>query len=205
MKNLILVLITSLFFTNCKNSTDKIEFDSSKLSEINNIVEAIIIQDTLDVLKSKKESRYFLENLVKLNIISPIKEKDGLKTIPLPFLNNVKTEDLINRKINDKLFFTTTDSTNILSQNLYPENLKLEKKILSKLNSITVKEAQAKYKKEYINLYEMSIPIFSLDNKKAYVQLNNYCGSLCGEGIEVFLEKINGKWKIIYKQRTWIS
>lgn len=205
MKNLILVLIISLFLTNCKNSNDKIEFDSSKINEVNNIVEAIIIQDSLDVLKSKKKSRYFLENLVKLNIINPIKEKNGMETIPLPFFNNVKSENLINRKINDKLFFTVKDSSNIISQNLYPENLKLDTRILSKINSISFQEAKAKYKKEYINLYEMSIPIFSLDRKRAYVQLNNHCGRLCGEGMEIFLENLNGKWKIIYKQRTWVS
>jgi hypothetical protein len=206
MKNLILGLIIYLSFTSCKNSNYKIEFDSSKINEVNNIVEAIIIQDSLDVLKSKKESSYFLENLVKLNIIIPVKEKKGVVTIPLPFFNNVTSEHLITRKINDKLFFTKIDSANIVSQNSYPNELKLAKKIMSEINSITIEEVKAKRKKEeYLNLYTMSIPIFSLDNKKAYVQLDNHCGRLCGEGIEIFLEKINGKWKIIFKQGTWVS
>ena len=205
MKKIFYSLLISLTFMSCKNSNEKIEFENLRANETFNIVESIITQDSLKVIKNGIDKSYFLENLKKLNIIIPKKEKNGIETIPLPFFNNVEIKNLIGRKINDRIFFTQKDSLNIINQNEYPENLKLHKRILTEINSISFEEAKTKYKKENLDLYEMSIPIFSSNNKKAYVQLNNHCGSLCGEGIEIFLEKINGKWKIIYKQRTWIS
>ena len=205
MKKIFYYILISLTFLNCKNSNEKIEFENLRANETFNIVESIITQDSLKVIKNGIDKNYFLENLKKLNIIIPKKEKNGIETIPLPFFNNVEIKNLISRKINDRIFFTEKDSLNIINQNEYPENLILHKRILTKINSISFEEAKTKYKKENLDLYEMSIPIFSSNNKKAYVQLNNHCGSLCGEGIEIFLEKINGKWKIIYKQVTWVS
>jgi len=205
MKKIFFHILISLTFLSCRNNNEKVEFDNLRKNETFNIVESIITQDSLKVIKNGKNKSYFLENLKKLIIIIPEKEKSGIQTIPLPFFNNVEIKDLTSRKINDRIFFTEKDSLNIIKQNENPENLKLNKKILTKINSITFNEVKAKYKKENLNLYEMSIPIFSSNNKKAYVQLNNHCGSLCGEGTEIFLEKINGKWKIVYKQRTWVS
>ncbi|ELY2011369.1 hypothetical protein SL057_002439 [Flavobacterium psychrophilum] len=205
MKKIFYCILISLTLWNCKNSNEKIEFENLRVNETFNIVESIIIQDSLKVTKNGKDKSYFLENLKKLIIIIPKKEKKGIETIPLPFFNNVEIKNLINRKINNRKFFTEKDSLNIINQNEYPENLKLNKRILTKINSISFEEAKVKYKKENLDLYEMSIPIFSSNNKKAYVQLNNHCGRLCGEGIEIFLEKINGKWKIIFKQGTWVS
>ena len=205
MKKITFYVFISLVFLSCKNSNDKIEFETLRANETFNIVESIIIQDSLKVIKNGKDKSYLLENLTKLIIIIPEKEKSGIETIPLPFFNNVEIKNLIGKKINGKIFFTKKDSLNIINQNEYPENIKLDKRILNKINSISYEEAKAKYKRENLDLYEMSIPIFSSNNKKAYVQLNNHCGRLCGEGIEIFLEKLNGKWKIIYKRTAWVS
>jgi hypothetical protein len=51
----------------------------------------------------------------------------------------------------------------------------------------------------------MTIPIFSLDNQKAYVELGYHCGTLCGYGKAIYLKKVSGKWIIVKKFRTWIS
>ncbi|MBF7093083.1 hypothetical protein IUY40_16240 [Flavobacterium sp. ALJ2] len=58
---------------------------------------------------------------------------------------------------------------------------------------------------ERYNFYDMTIPIFSKDNTKAYVELNHHCGALCGEGKAFFLFKTNGEWGIIYKYIKWVS
>ena len=120
-------------------------------------------------------------------------------------LSNVKIKNLIGEKINNQIFFTAKDTIDINNQNEYPKNLKLPHKILNKIKSLSTAEIQAKYKTQNLNLYEMSIPIFSTNNKQAYIQLNNYCGFLCGEGVELYLKKINGNWKIIYKRTIWVS
>jgi hypothetical protein len=146
----------------------------------------------------------FCEDLKKITIEVPLKRKDGLILPPVP--GNRYITDLLNDKVNGRPFFLNADSLAILSQNSNPKKLKITDVLTSKLNSTTVEKEKAKYKvgKRY-KYYEMSIPIFSNDKKKAYVELGYHCGPLCGNGDAYFLVKTNGAWKIIKKIGTWIS
>lgn len=52
----------------------------------------------------------------------------------------------------------------------------------------------------------MTLPVFSKDNKIAYVELNHYCsGGLCGSGQAIYLKKLNGRWVVSFKRMTWMS
>ena len=53
--------------------------------------------------------------------------------------------------------------------------------------------------------FSMSVPIFSRDLKKVYIEFNDLCYGLCGSGGYFLLEKINNKWTIIEYQQLWIS
>ena len=104
------------------------------------------------------------------------------------------------------MFFTSKDSLCLLQQNLNPKKLKIDKNFAEKLNLTTKEEELNKRKTDRkYNYFEITMPIFSLDKNKAYLEINHYCGGLCGSGKSIFLKKINGKWKIIDKWRTWIS
>jgi hypothetical protein len=52
---------------------------------------------------------------------------------------------------------------------------------------------------EYIII---SIPIFSSDNKKAYVEIDYYSKNR-NFGESFFLEKIGEKWKVVYRLGNW--
>ena len=82
----------------------------------------------------------------------------------------------------------------------------LKESLAEKINQ-TTKEKEINKKKmgKPFDFYEMTIPIFSLDNQKAYLELNHHCGGLCGGGTSIYLRKINGKWKIVDKRQTWMS
>lgn len=207
MKKLLLILLVSLFFTKCKNINNETELDSSKIKDINEIVKTVVLEDSLNVLKNGKEAEKFCRELIKLNIYIPEKRKDN-EPIPLPprSFNNISIENLLYYKIENEMFFTSKDSLCLLQQNLNPQKLKIEKEVVERIN-LTTNEKEMNKKKigESYNFYEMTIPIFSSDKQKAYVELNHYCGGLCGSGRSIFLKKINGKWKIIDKWTTWIS
>jgi hypothetical protein len=208
MKKLILILLVSLLFTKCKNNNNEIEIGSPKINEINKIVKTIILEDSLNVLKNDKESKMFCEELIKLDIYIPEKRKknEPIPPPPPPSFYKISIEDLLNYKIENEMFFTSKDSLDLLRQNLNPEKLIIEKDILQKINLTTEERENTKRKNgELYNFYVMTIPIFSSDNNKAYVELNHYCGGLCGNGKSIFLKKINGKWKVVDKWRTWIS
>jgi len=208
MKKIFLILLVSLSFTNCKKINNETEFDSSKIKDINEIVKTVILEDSLNVLINGKGTKMFCEELIKLDIYIPERRTDNepIPPPPPPSFNDISIENLLYSKIENEIFFTSKDSLYLLQQNLNPQTRKIEKEVVEKINS-TTKEKELKKKKlgESYNFYEMTIPIFSSDNQKAYLELNHYCGGLCGSGKSIFLKKINGKWKIIDKWRTWIS
>ena len=205
MKKIFLLIIISVFLINCKSKNEENELYVSKVNDISEIVNAIIVQDSLNISKNGKESKMFCVDLVKLNINVPEKRKDGIITIPIPF-NNVLLENLLNRKIKGEVFFSKKDSLTLIEQNSNPNIITVDSEIISKINSTTREKELVKRKKgELYRFYEMNIPIFSLDKNKAYVEIGYYCGSLCGSGKAIYLKKINGKWKIIDTWQTWIS
>ena len=206
MKKIFVIVFVCLLFANCKNYKSK--FDNSEIKDINEIVKIVIIEDSLNVLKSESKSKMFCENLIKLDIYIPEKRKHN-EPIPPPLppsFNNVSIENLLYYKIDNEIFFTSKDSLFLLEQNLKPKELKIENEIIEKINATSKKIEQEKKKigKSY-NYYEMTIPVFSKDNQNAYLELNHYCGYLCGSGKSIYLKKLNGKWRIVDKWRTWIS
>lgn len=208
MKKIVLILLVSFSFTKCKNNNYETEFDSSKIKDINEIARIVTLEDSLNVLKNEKKSKMFCEELIKLNIYIPKKRKDDepIPPPPPPSFNSISIENLLYQKIENQMFFNSKDSLFLLQQNSKTQNFKIEKILVEKIN-FTTKEKEINKKKmgKLYNYYEMTIPIFSLDNQKAYLKLNHYCGKLCGGGESIFLKKINGKWKIINKWRAWIS
>ncbi len=164
----------------------------------------IIIQDSLGVLKGNKDNLMFCRELKKITVEVPIKRKDGLEYPPMP--GNRYINSLLNDKVSGEIFFSSKDSLEILKQNSNPKKLEIDTVLSLKLNSTTFEIELAKKKngKEY-KFYYLSIPIFSIDRQKAFVELEHHCGSLCGSGTGFYLKKINGKWKVIKRWQTWIS
>jgi hypothetical protein len=206
MRNIILSIAFFSIFS-CKNSESKVEFTSSRVKEINEIVKVIITEDSLEVFKNAKDKKMLCKELIKLNIYIPEKPKNGeiLLPPPPPSFNDISITDLLHydRK---STFFKAVDSLHLLKQNLNPEKLEVDSDLFEKVNFTTKdKEIHKKETGESYNFYEITIPIFSLNGKVAYLELNHYCGSLCGSGESIYLKKINGKWKVIEKWRTWIS
>lgn len=46
---------------------------------------------------------------------------------------------------------------------------------------------------------------YSSDGSQALLEIGWHCGSDCGEGHQVLLEKRNGAWRVLSIARTWIS
>jgi hypothetical protein len=203
MKNIIL-MITLLMLLACKKQ-EETKFQDSKIKDINQIVEAIINQDSLNVSKNKPNSIAFCTDLIKINILIPTKTDEKLDVPPPIPPNNVSINELLNFKIKENFFFSKIDSTYLISQNVERKEFIIERKIVEEINTTTLDKEIVKKNKEKYNFYQMTIPLFSKNMNKAYVELYHYCGGLCGEGKAIFLSKINGKWRIVNKYRTWIS
>ncbi|WP_428232441.1 hypothetical protein [Flavobacterium sp.] len=196
MKKITLFLVLIIAFCSCQNKKAETTIANQEIKDINEIVRTIIIQDSLDVFSEDKNSKMFCSELRRLNIYIPEKRSDGLIP-PLP-PRDIYISEILTTKIKGETFFSSKDSLYLLKQNSNPEKLKIEKELINKLNTITVEKALIKRKKsEMFRFYEMTIPVFSLDQQNAYVQLDYHCTGLCGSGRAIYLKKINGNWKII--------
>jgi len=201
MKKEFILLLIACTFLNCEIKNKKIVIDST---EINAIVETVIIQDSLNVFKETKESKMFCTKLEAIKVQIPVKLENGL--IPPLFPGRQFISDMLRTEINDEIFFSKKDSATIMAQSSILEKFEVGNPILNKVNATTIeKEFTKKENGKNFNFYQMKIPLFSLDKQKAYVELNHYCGHLCGSGTAIYLKKINKKWIIVKKWRTWIS
>jgi hypothetical protein len=94
--------------------------DSQEIRDINEIVKAIITQDSLNVLKNNSDANAFCDELKKITIEIPEKQKDGL-LLP-PRFENIYITDLLNDKVNGEVFFSSKDSLKLLAQNSNTKN-----------------------------------------------------------------------------------
>lgn len=205
-----------IFFIACGKREEKLvieqpqpieirEVSEEEIDEFNLIVEAIIHQNNLAVLKSDKDSEnLLLEFLIKTPIDLNEIDSEGNKSLPSP--GAIFISELIGNRFENKVYFTSEDSLYIMQQNTYPDTIKIMASILEKVNT---KENEKQELKENPDLYfgefEISIPILSKDRQTAYVELGYFCGALCGNGSVLILKKIHGKWKVVEDISSWIS
>ncbi|NUY81889.1 hypothetical protein HUK80_13375 [Flavobacterium sp. MAH-1] len=202
MKNKILVFLLSIISICCDKPATKQA--NEKYDEINQIVLAIISQDSLNVYRNSKSSDQICNELKRVLIEIPVKQRNG--SIYPAAWGNIYITDLLTQKIGNETFFKKEDSLTLIKQNSSPKKINIHHKILDRLASTTREKEKEKSKigAKY-GYYEMSIPLFSKDGKKAYVELGYYCGGLCGNGKSFQLEKVSGNWKIINEWETWMS
>lgn len=166
---------------------------------------SIIIQTLID--STAETSLPICTSLKKLNIRTDLKEqnkiKDSVSIIKLAPIGNIisqNTEIFIEKLIVVKSVFNQKDSLNFVSQNFCLSNLYIPKNISKSAKTISLDEL----KNQKINTQYMmiSIPIFSSDNMKAYVEIDYYSKNR-NFGESFFLVKIGEKWKVVYSRGNW--
>jgi len=144
--------------------------------------------------------------LKKLNIRTDLKAErnrnDSMVIVKLP-----PKEDLLSRntelfieKLLDSNFFNQSDSLNFVQQNYCLSHYSIPNEISEKVKTISL--ATLKNQKEKNEYIIMSIPIFSIDNKKAYIEIDTYAKDY-KHGESFYLEKNGEKWKVIYIVNNW--
>lgn len=201
------IFVIFLFiFIGCQEN--KNDYKLPKPHETSSIIKAVIFDDSLGVYKdfNQKTKLSFSEDLQKLEIVSWDVKKS--KFPPKVSSNSKLIQDFIGfpdvpRKF---FFFSKLDSSYLQFQNKNFKKFKLEKKSFGKLNLQSLIQLKKDFKtKEYFSFFYCTIPIVSLDGKRAFVQFTLVCSGLCGEGREIFLEKVNRKWRIVKIHRDWVS
>jgi hypothetical protein len=205
MKNILLLFILTLLSCNAQKNEDLI-----RQKESINIIQTLIEQKGLEMVRdfsTEKELPICLnlkKVIVKTKCFEETKSNDKIIVIKLPeksFTN--KAEVCIEKiyksnPINDSFFFKN-DSLNIVNQNETFKTFKIRTSITQKFKTVELTK-NLKTTEKYI---QFSIPIFSKDNTKAYLEFDHYSNDENSYGNSIYLEKINGKWKIKYIEINW--
>lgn len=192
-----------LFLGSCSKHKSFVLAENSK--EIEDIIKVIIIDEKIEASKFNKT--VIIEDIDKMNIID---SRKNIKTDPIYILppNKMDLSSLFHLwgPETKPLGFDKKDSLYLLSQNSNPDSLKLPQTILKDFNHSTKKEYEQKLENgNYQSYYTFTIPYISQDKKTAYIESNYSCGNTCGHGRAFFLKKLNGKWKVIEKWKTWMG
>ncbi|MFN3968762.1 hypothetical protein [Flavobacterium sp.] len=158
--------------------------------DINDVVKTIVFDKGFHIASENFRSPICIE-LNTRKIVDSRKKAKEYPTSPIYRIDTLAMSDLIgNPNLPVKDFFKEKDWEFIKLQN--KKNVqKLSPKMFGNLKFTTV---NIKHEDWY---YHFSVPIFSSDLKKAYLQ---YCGIYFdnrNDGTEIFLEKKNDKWEII--------
>lgn len=205
MRGFLLFLI-AIFLFGCHEPKKDYPVPSKK--DINDIVRAIITQqncvvlfDSTGMAITKPGVAHYnaLDSLVLLTDLKKITVMDTLISDPY----TVYIRHMLNPK--DPLHFKKSDSLYILTQYYFLKHFTVDGKSLTNvkfINGDELKKEQVARKKR-TPYYELSIPIFSLDQQQVYVQLNRYTEGAMG--YMFILRKIEGQWKIVRQKYTWVS
>lgn len=204
MKNIVLLFVLILF--SCNNK----KVDLIRKKESVKIIQTLIDQKGLEMVNdfpTESELPICL-NLKKIIVNNKcfIETKTNFKiiTVKLPkktFINNgeVCIEKIYKSKPIEELFFLKKDSLDILNQNETLKTFKIPKNITAHFKTVEQTE-NLKPTKKYI---QFSIPIFSSDNTKAYIEFDHYSNNENSYGKSIYLEKTDDKWRIKHIEKNW--
>ena len=204
MKNILFLFVLTLL--SCNNKEENL----IRQKESINIIQTIIDQKGLEMVKdfSTENELPICLNLKKIIVNNKCfvetKTNDKIIAVKLPektFTNGgeVCIEKIYKSKPIENIFFLKSDSLDIVNQNETFKTFKIPKSITRKFKTIE-QTKNFKITEKYI---QFSIPIFSTDNTKAYLEFDYYSNNENSYGNSIYLEKINGKWSIKYVERNW--
>jgi hypothetical protein len=162
----------------------------------------VILQDSLNVFKSDSTAMPLLKGLKKLKVHSL---SSNLEKIPPKPQDGIYLNDLFYYGL-EIVFINKKDSLNLLKQNETLKNYSIENSLYKKIKLTTFQEQKNKFQaNQDAEFLYLTIPIFSSDNTKAYMEVCEICFGNCGWGRAIYLEKKNGKWEIVYKNELWVG
>ncbi|MEM0544034.1 hypothetical protein WFZ85_15650 [Flavobacterium sp. j3] len=159
-------------------------------NDINEVVKVIVFHKGFHFVSENSITPISIE-LKNRIIIDKRKKAKEYEESPFHRKDTLAMSDLIgNTNFPVKDFFKKEDWEFIKLQNKKVIQ-KLSPKMFGNLKFTTVNK---KHEDWY---YYFSVPIFSSDLKKAYLQYSGIYEDYCNDGTEIFLEKKNDKWEIV--------
>lgn len=200
-KTLLTILISLLI--GCSDDKSKQAFPTVDRSEINQILEAVIRQDSLPFYKTSDTP--FIPLSTKLRKIY-VTAQDTMPDIPPPVdQQKIPVYKLLNSLVRDERFFNWSDTAYFYFQNNLADTFTLGKALTERIATTELASTNSTVDvRTSIRYYDLTIPILSQNQTRAYIELTNNCAD-CGGATAFYLEKINGKWTVVGWNRLWMN
>ncbi|TGE20920.1 hypothetical protein [Hymenobacter metallicola] len=164
------------------------------------ILQTVIRNDSLALSGNSPRARPILAQVQPLHLVNN-RVPDVIEGPPLPpgyFAIGLK--ELLYLRHNNRPFFTQNDSLFLIQQGLNKQKGLLDSTRFAP-NDLTYNRSLSVYRE----IYGLSLPIFSQDSLRAYMQVDHYCRHMCGGGTGLLLVKKNGQWHVVGKEGTWVE
>lgn len=200
MSRLLFTWFISIGLTSCKHDSGQQEKPDRISSESMAILQTVIRNDSLALSSHNPRARPILAQVEPLHFLNyRIDSGSGIERIPLPpgFFG---VRDLLDLEHNNLPFFTQNDTLFLIQQGLNKQKGLLDSTLIP-AHDLTYTLTQSGDKQVYV----LSLPLFSQDSLRAYMQVNQYCRPMCSYGKDFLLEKKDGQWHVVEKEDTWIE
>lgn len=188
-------------------------------NEIAAVIKAVLETDSLPMMKYFNQGRWKYDSthlsvifdpdaviITELYNIKAVNPPSVTESVPIKVEGEIDINDLLAFEYRGQTLFNSTDSLFILFQSDTLIEHSVSSVLFNQYRFVIKNKQQEDWAKgNKYPYFEISIPIFSDDLSKAYIEVNHHCYGLCGSGMFLFLERQNDKWEIVACQERWIS
>ncbi|MDO1449983.1 hypothetical protein Q0590_27130 [Rhodocytophaga aerolata] len=177
--------------------------NAGDINNISTIIEAVILQDSLDLaIPIAEEIMPFIYLPVQL-------DAEEMELPPPPYRKHgihYMNEIMIARNFqeSEQYYLTHLDTLHIKEQLLKPKAISLLKGAIADADIFSIEAARKQNGKKVDACYIFSVPIFSYDSAFVYVQYDYLPVDLSAYGRSIILSKQNHKWRIVAGAPTWM-
>jgi hypothetical protein len=228
----LILIISSIFFTNCKKKISDLEFEKEVMTEIfPSLIDSICIDSRLlnnfapeygesifdktghyvgvDSTKATKEQK---QKLLEWKINTEKIKKDTSKII-IAFDPIIEYSDEDLKEYLEKRFKNT--KAFVPKEKVHNEYI-LDFKSIKRINRFELRDInqfpkerdkiwETKYNFNFSGVVFFSRIQFDQNKKVGVLNAGFVCGRLCGQGFRIYIKKTNKKWIIEEIEETWIS
>ena len=210
MKKTLIYLFLPFILLSCTEKNKKENFQNEVYSQI--------FQEIIDSCVVNIEPIEFEKNITQ-------KEKDDYNNEILKIRNQkrlIAIYDTVsgygkegfdkNISKNFRTNWSKSDSSSFVI-NINNSNIKANNILIKASKLPNIKKSFKEYKswKEYEDLKNLDVQLsfkrifFNNNQTKGFLQLDMICGKLCGQGYDIWIQKVNNKWEIHKIECTWFS
>lgn len=195
MKKTSTLIILICTFISCSQQKFSI---FERQDDINSIIITIIEEGRLNIGKNNIEGNKISQFLKRYKLIT--------------HTNNNLPPNIAERKLSwildfsSQKTFTKKDTKYLLSQNTDEDSLEISKTLKENYKYSTISDILKERKEgKRFQYYTFYVPVFSEDNKTAYIEYDYHYERYFGQGMAFILKKEDNKWKIVEEGGTWIN